>query len=67
VNSPANSILAKLYSPKTVSATDRESLMLTYTLATRPTIGSAMVDANTGVITYSVPGYTKLASDTLLI
>jgi subtilisin family serine protease len=50
-----------------VSATDREGLTLTYTLATPPTIGSATVVASTGAITYTVPDYTTAASDSFTV
>jgi subtilisin family serine protease len=47
----------------TVSATDRENLPLTYTITTPPTIGTATVNSNTGVITYTVPGYVTAGTD----
>lgn len=46
-----------------ISATDRESLPLTYSIQTPPTLGSATVNGNTGVITYTVPGFVTGASD----
>ncbi len=50
-----------------VSATDRENLALTYSIATQPTVGTATVDANTGAITYSLPGYPSATSDTFTV
>lgn len=47
----------------TVIATDRESLPLTYTLATMPALGTASVNASTGAITYTIPGFASAASD----
>lgn len=46
-----------------VSATDPQSLALTYSLTTTPSIGTAIVDASTGVVTYSVPGDVSASSD----
>jgi subtilisin family serine protease len=50
-----------------MSATDRESLALTYAIATSPTVGTASVDASTGAITYSVPGHVTTGSDTFTV
>jgi subtilisin family serine protease len=50
-----------------ISATDRENLPLTYTLQTPPTLGNATVNANTGVITYTVPGYVTAANDAFTV
>ena len=51
----------------TIVATDRESLPLTYSIATMPTVGSATINANTGAITYSVPGFTTSAADSFTV
>jgi subtilisin family serine protease len=51
----------------TVSATDPQNRPLTYTIQTPPTVGSATVNANTGVITYSVPGFVTATSDSFTI
>ncbi|MGH9641895.1 MAG: S8 family serine peptidase, partial [Terriglobales bacterium] len=50
-----------------ISGIDRENLPLTYTIATTPTAGSATVDADTGAITYTVPGYTTSATDSFTV
>jgi subtilisin family serine protease len=50
-----------------ISASDRESLPLTYSLAMAPTVGNATVDANTGSLTYTVPGFTTTASDSFSV
>ncbi len=47
----------------TVPASDRENLPLTYTLLSQPAVGSASVNATTGVVTYTVSGYPSQSSD----
>jgi PKD repeat protein len=47
----------------TIPASDRENLPLTYTLLTPASVGSASVNATTGVITYTVSGYPSASSD----
>ncbi len=47
----------------TVPASDRENLPLTYTLLSQPALGSATIDATTGVVTYTVSGYPTQSSD----
>ncbi len=51
----------------TIAATDRENLPLTYSIATPPTVGMASIDANSGALTYSVPGYVSAATDSLTV
>ncbi len=46
-----------------IAATDRENLPLTYSIQTPPAVGSATVNANTGLITYTVSGFVTVASD----
>jgi subtilisin family serine protease len=46
-----------------VGATNRENLPLTYSLQTPPAAGTASINATTGVITYTVPGFVTAASD----
>jgi subtilisin family serine protease len=50
-----------------VSATDPQGLTLTYSITTPPTVGNAMVNANTGAFTYTVPGFTTVASDSFIV
>jgi subtilisin family serine protease len=50
-----------------VAATDRENLPLTYTITTPPTVGTAVVNASTGAITYTVPSFATAASDPFTI
>jgi subtilisin family serine protease len=50
-----------------VSASDRENLALTYTLKTPPMIGTATVNANTGAIMYTVPGFVAATSDSFVV
>jgi PKD repeat protein len=47
----------------TVPASDRENLPLTYTLLSQPAVGSATLNATTGVVTYAVSGYPSASSD----
>ena len=47
----------------TVTATDREELALTYSLATQPTIGTVKVDAASGAFIYTLPRNTAASSD----
>jgi subtilisin family serine protease len=51
----------------TVSATDRENLTLTYSIATQPTVGTATINQSTGAITYTVAGYTSAATDSFTV
>jgi subtilisin family serine protease len=51
----------------TVVATDRESLILTYSITTPPNSGSATINANSGAVTYTVPGFTTSASDSFVV
>lgn len=46
-----------------IVATDRENLPLTYTLETEPAYGTATVDATTGVLTYTIPGFGAMPTD----
>ncbi len=50
-----------------LSAADRENLMLTYALATQAISGTATVDPTTGALTYSVPGYVTVTSDSFTV
>ena len=50
-----------------ITATDREKLPLTYAIDTAPAVGSAAVDANTGVVTYSVPGPVSVGTDSFKV
>jgi subtilisin family serine protease len=50
-----------------VSAVDRESLQLSYSIATQPTVGTASIDAASGAITYIVPGHTTAATDSFTV
>ena len=58
-------------SPTTASdaipASDRENLPLTYALTSAATYGTATVNASTGAITYTVPGYPTVASDAFTV
>jgi PKD repeat protein len=51
----------------TVSATDRESLTLTYSIATQPTVGTASINPTTGAFTYVVAGYTNATTDSFTV
>lgn len=44
-----------------IVASDRENLPLTYSIS-MPSVGTATVNANTGAISYSVPGYPSVSS-----
>ncbi|MGH8255811.1 MAG: S8 family serine peptidase, partial [Steroidobacteraceae bacterium] len=50
-----------------VPAIDRENLPLTYTLLSQPSVGSATIDATTGIITYSVSGYPAESTDQFMV
>jgi subtilisin family serine protease len=50
-----------------VSATDRENLTLTYSIATQPSVGTATINANTGAITYSLAGYPSATTDSFSV
>jgi PKD repeat protein len=50
-----------------VSASDRENLTLTYSIATQPSSGLATINSSTGAITYTVSGYPSGASDTFTV
>lgn len=50
-----------------ISAADRENLTLSYALATPPALGTATVNATTGAITYTVPGFTNASSDSFTV
>jgi subtilisin family serine protease len=50
-----------------IAAMDRENLPITYAIQRPPTWGSASVNANTGVIAYSVPGFVTAASDAFTV
>jgi subtilisin family serine protease len=52
---------------KAISATDRENLPISYAIQTPPAVGSATVDANTGLITYTVPSFVTAATDKFTI
>jgi PKD repeat protein len=51
----------------TISATDRESLQLTYSLSTPPTVGTATINSSTGAISYVVAGYTTANTDSFTV
>jgi PKD repeat protein len=51
----------------TVSATDRENLTLTYSIATQPSAGTATINQSTGGVTYTVAGYTSAATDSFTV
>jgi subtilisin family serine protease len=51
----------------TLTATDRESLPISYSIASPPTVGTAVVDEHTGAITYTVPGFTTVDSDSFKV
>jgi subtilisin family serine protease len=51
----------------TVSASDREKLQLTYSLASPPTAGTATINARSGAIAYSVAGYASAATDSFTV
>jgi subtilisin family serine protease len=51
----------------TVSATDRENLPLTYSISTQPTVGTAIINSNTGAITYVVARYANAATDNFTV
>jgi subtilisin family serine protease len=53
--------------PGQVSASDRENLTLTYSIVTPPTVGSATVNASTGAITYTVPGFVTATTDSFTV
>ena len=50
-----------------IVASDRENLPLIYSITTPPTIGTATINANSGAITYTVPGFTTVASDSFVV
>ena len=51
----------------TVAASDRENLPLTYSILTPPSVGSASIDANSGMITYTMGGYPSATTDTFTV
>jgi len=51
----------------TVTATDREELALTYSLATRPTMGTVKVDASSGAFIYTLPRNTAATGDSFTV
>ncbi len=51
----------------TIVANDQESLPLTYSIQTPPAIGTATINANSGVLTYSVSGYASSESDIVVV
>jgi subtilisin family serine protease len=53
--------------PAQLVASDRESLALTYTLTTPPTVGTATVNGSTGAVTYTVPGYVTATTDSFAV
>lgn len=53
--------------PAQLSASDRESLTLTYTLTTPPTVGTATVNGNTGAVSYAVPGFVTATTDSFVV
>ena len=53
--------------PAQLSASDRESLALTYTLTTPPTVGTATVNGTTGAIAYTVPGFVTATADSFVV
>jgi len=53
--------------PAQIAATDRENLALTYALSVAPSIGTATVNANTGAITYTVPGFVSASSTSFTV
>jgi PKD repeat protein len=50
-----------------IVATDRENLTLSYTVTTPPTIGTATINANSGAITYTVPGFVTAPADSFTV
>ncbi len=50
-----------------IAATDRENLPLTYAIDKAPTIGAATVDANTGAITYTIPGFVDVSATSFTV
>jgi subtilisin family serine protease len=53
--------------PAQISASDRESLSLTFTITTPPTVGTATINSSSGVISYSVPGFVTGAADSFTV
>jgi subtilisin family serine protease len=53
--------------PTQLVASDRESLALTYSLTTPPTVGTATVNSSTGAISYAVPGYVTATTDSFTV
>jgi subtilisin family serine protease len=51
----------------TISATDRESLPLTYSIVAQPTAGTATINSSTGAISYVVAGYTSATTDSFTV
>jgi subtilisin family serine protease len=50
-----------------ISASDREGLTLSYSIATPPALGSATINSSTGAITYTLSGYPSAATDRLTV
>jgi subtilisin family serine protease len=50
-----------------VSASDRESLQLTYSISTQPAVGTATINSSTGAISYVVAGYTTANTDSFTV
>jgi subtilisin family serine protease len=47
----------------TMTVSDRENLPLQFSISTPPMLGSATINASTGVYSYTVPGFTTAGSD----
>ena len=50
-----------------VSASDPQSLPLTYSIKTTPQFGTASITSSAGVFTYSIAGHTQAASDSFTV
>jgi PKD repeat protein len=50
-----------------VKATDREELVLTYSLASQPAVGAVKVDASSGAFVYTLPQSTTATSDSFTV
>lgn len=50
-----------------LTATDREGLALTYSIANPPAVGSASINSTTGAIQYSVPGLVTATSTSFVV
>jgi len=59
--------VAATSAPAQLSASDRESLTLTYTITTPPTVGTATVNKNTGAVSYAVPGFVTATTDSFVV